>query len=159
MIITKNVSTGRSRALIKTTSKANLKRSTFRGSLNRSQSSAVFGPAANIKRTRVPASPLPTGSSHPIKPEEKPRRLTLVAVGLVRPLEVLLEQSEDEAVVTDPATGIFGAGDDIPEALNDLLLALEDHRSLLEREIEAGQLSSGLKSQLEYLRDLMVEWN
>lgn len=63
-----------------------------------------------------------------------------------------LRITERGFIASDAPTGIFGFGSEPIEAIRDLVIALVEHRDVLERQ-EA--LSPALQEQLEYLRDLL----
>ncbi|HXP21179.1 MAG TPA: hypothetical protein VN840_16165 [Streptosporangiaceae bacterium] len=102
---------------------------------------------------------LPTGtmlaevkSYRPIYPEpESEGRGTLVVVeGLVRALEARLYDEADGAVVIeDIATGIFGMGDSLPDAVYDFREALQAHLAALADE---PVLAPNLEHQRTLLR-------
>jgi predicted RNase H-like HicB family nuclease len=73
----------------------------------------------------------------------------LVLEGLGRALHVRIHEAEDGVSVADIATGVFGAGDTLPEALQDFRDALRDHLEVL---ADDDALSPGLQHQLEILR-------
>jgi len=81
------------------------------------------------------------------------RHVTLVALELSRPVEVLIEDDGDGVAVSHAATGIFGAGDTLNNALQDFVTALRDHSVVLSSESE---LSSQLSVQQQFLRELLV---
>jgi hypothetical protein len=63
-----------------------------------------------------------------------------------------LERTDKGYIASDVLTGIFGFGSDANQAARDLVVALHEHRDVLERQ-EA--LSAPLQEQLGYLRDLL----
>jgi hypothetical protein len=73
----------------------------------------------------------------------------VVIDGLRRALSARVYESENEVVIEDIDTGIFGTGDSFPEAVRDLHEALQEHWEVLSDE---GALSPNLQQQLEVLR-------
>jgi|GEM_PF-5380479 len=63
-----------------------------------------------------------------------------------------LRITENGFIASDAPTGIFGFGSEPIEAIQDLAIALIEHRDVLERQ-EA--LSPALQEQLVYLRELL----
>jgi len=99
------------------------------------------------------------GSTAVRQPQQSATKLTFVAFQLRHPLAVTLEQGTDEVVVTHEPTGTYGAGDDLPSALVDLLDALREHLEILEREHRERRLGVGLEAQRALLRDLLTHWH
>jgi hypothetical protein len=70
-----------------------------------------------------------------------------------RELHCTVEQTETGSfIAAEPVIGVFGAGQDLNEALHDLFFALHEHREVLERQ---DSLSAGLREQLDYLNALL----
>lgn len=63
-----------------------------------------------------------------------------------------VEEHEGGWTATDTATGIFGSGEDVTEAMRDLYAALHEHRDVLQRQPE---LSEALAQQLDYLHRVL----
>jgi hypothetical protein len=63
-----------------------------------------------------------------------------------------LRLTDQGFIASDTITGVFGFGSDPIEAIQDLAVALVEHRDVLERQ-EA--LSPALQEQLGYLRELL----
>jgi hypothetical protein len=63
-----------------------------------------------------------------------------------------VEEHEGGWTVTDTATGIFGSGEDVTEAMRDLFAALHEHCDVLQRQ---PQLSEALARQLDYLQRVL----
>jgi hypothetical protein len=61
-----------------------------------------------------------------------------------------VEHDADCWIVTDPETGVHGAGESPSDALADFLRAASEHVDVLERQ---PALSDDLAAQLRYLRD------
>jgi hypothetical protein len=84
-------------------------------------------------------------------PSERPRWYPTLIVfpGLRRALHVRIYETAEDVAVEDPATGVFGAGDDLDAAIADFQAALRDHLDVL-----AGDdaLAPPLQHQLELLR-------
>ncbi len=86
--------------------------------------------------------------------EEAPRRprgmsSLIVFPGLRQALNVRIYESAEDVAVEDPATGVFGAGDDLDTAIRDFQAALQDHLDVLANE---DALAPPLQRQLEILR-------
>jgi hypothetical protein len=88
-------------------------------------------------------------------PSERPRWYpTLVAFpGLRRALHARIYETADDVAVEDPATGVFGAGDDLDAAIADFQAALRDHLDVL---AGADALAAPLQQQLEILRGYFI---
>jgi len=63
---------------------------------------------------------------------------------------LMIEHEAECWVVSDPETGVHGAGDSPSDALADFLAAVAEHVDVLERQ---PALSDDLAAQLRYLRD------
>jgi hypothetical protein len=63
-----------------------------------------------------------------------------------------LEHRDGGFTVSDPVTGIFGAGDTPFDAMQDIAAALREHREVLEAQAE---LTPALQAQLDHLRQLI----
>lgn len=73
--------------------------------------------------------------------------------GLRRPIRVAVEiESDGTYLVEDPASGIFGEGAVMSEAIEDFRAALVSHRDEL---LSADRLSAHLQDQLTYLSDIL----
>lgn len=85
---------------------------------------------------------------------ESPRtHLWVGARGLRRPIRVTVAmEGDDNYIVLDPVSGIFGDGSRLSAAIEDFRAALVSHRDELRR---ADRLSPHLQSQLQYLSDLL----
>lgn len=68
---------------------------------------------------------------------------------LLFPVPARITAGEGALVATNPDTGIFGVGDDLPSALLDLRSALMEHRDAL---LGDDTLSEELRAQLAYLK-------
>jgi hypothetical protein len=68
---------------------------------------------------------------------------------LIRPIRVHIDGTADGLTASEPQTGIFGMGQDLPSALQDLRTALREHLEVLE---SSGALSEDLQRQLTFLR-------
>lgn len=68
---------------------------------------------------------------------------------VVRPIRVHIESAVEGFTVSEPETGIFGIGRDLPSALQDFRVALGEHRDVLE---SSEALSEDLRRQLRFLR-------
>lgn len=73
----------------------------------------------------------------------------IVLPGLRRALSVRVYRAAEDVAVEDPATGIFGSGEDLPAAVQDFQEALRDHLAIL---AEDEALAPALQHQLEILR-------
>jgi hypothetical protein len=88
-----------------------------------------------------------TATEVPERPRGNPALIVLP--GLRRALSVRVYESAEDVAVEDPATGVFGTGDDFPSAVQDFQQALQDHLAVLASE-EA--LAPPLQHQLDTLR-------
>lgn len=68
---------------------------------------------------------------------------------IVRPIRVQIDSTPEGFTVAEPETGIFGAGQDLPSALQDFRVALREHLDVLE---SSQALSEDLQRQLSFLR-------
>jgi hypothetical protein len=85
-----------------------------------------------------------------VAPERPRGESTLIVFpGLRRALSVRVYRTDGDTAVEDPATGVFGAGDDLPTAVQDFQDALQDHLTVLAGE---DALALPLQRQLEILR-------
>ena len=86
----------------------------------------------------------------PVAPDRPRGKSTLIVFpGLRQALNVRIYQTDEDTAIEDPATGVFGSGDDLPAAIQDFQDALQDHLAVLDS--EAG-LAPALQHQLEVLR-------
>ena len=76
-------------------------------------------------------------------------RVELTALFADSGLSVRLYRTDEDTAVEDPATGVFGTGDDLPAAVQDFQDALQDHLNVLAGE---DALAPPLQRQLEILR-------
>jgi hypothetical protein len=73
----------------------------------------------------------------------------IVLPELQRALSVRIYEAAEDVAVEDPATGIFGSGEDLPAAVHDFQEALRDHLAIL---AEDNELAPPLQHQLDTLR-------
>jgi len=109
---------------------------------------------ASMLTDLVPSFPAATSHKPASAAARGPRvlqgRVWLGGRDLLQPVEAQLEVLGVSAVsATERQTGIFGAGDDVAAALEDLRSALREHLELLETE---SQLSEELEAQRAFLR-------
>lgn len=83
----------------------------------------------------------------------RPDVIFLVAPGLKVPVPIEHVDGDGQVFVTHPDTGIFGVGRDLKGAVEDLVLALHEHRDVLR---SSQNLSAGLKDQLSRIDQLIA---
>ncbi|HUY44988.1 MAG TPA: type II toxin-antitoxin system HicB family antitoxin [Streptosporangiaceae bacterium] len=82
---------------------------------------------------------------------QPPGTPALIALdGVSRALHVRIHEAEDGVALADVDTGVFGTGDTLLEAMQDLRDALQAHLAVLSEE---DALAPSLQSQLEILRN------
>lgn len=86
-----------------------------------------------------------------IPPADRPRGTpTLIVLpGFRKALSARVYMGAEDVAIEDPATGVFGAGDDFLAAVADFQEALQDHLAVL---AESGTLAPALQRQLDTLR-------
>lgn len=86
----------------------------------------------------------------PITPDRPRGTPTLIAFpGLRHALSVRIHETDEDAAIEDPATGVFGVGADLASAIRDFQDALQDHLAVL---AGAEALAPPLQRQLDILR-------
>jgi hypothetical protein len=123
-------------------------------------SSPAFASASQAGEEKVDASAFsPPVESRAPAPEVPGVKVTFAHVlagrqwlgggDIIRPIRVQIGGTADGFVVSESETGIFGAGPDLPSALQDFRVALTDHLEVLEA---SKPLAEDLQRQLGFLR-------
>jgi predicted RNase H-like HicB family nuclease len=105
-----------------------------------------------VLRAAPTASSISSQTVEPTAPVFVP--ILLLTEHLAAPLPVRLTREDGLVFLIDPATGIFGSGESVNEAVRDLAEALRGHLEVLQIQ---SRLSKELQRQLHMLRAYFVD--